>query len=64
MDKYLKIEELRKERGISRIKLAKLAKCSYGTARNYERGTTFRFDAHILRKIAAVLNVKVGDLFI
>jgi transcriptional regulator with XRE-family HTH domain len=64
MDKYLKIEELRKERGISRIKMAKLTKCAYGTMRNYERGKTFRFDAHILDRIAAVLNVKIGDLFL
>lgn len=64
MDKIFRIEEMRIAAGITRYRMVKLVGCANNTLVAYETGKTKRFDIDILRKIAAILNVKVCDLFI
>lgn len=57
------IQSLRKKKGLSQDKLAKLADVTLTTLVKIESGVNDNPTIKTLRKIAGILNVKVDDLF-
>lgn len=55
-----KLKELRTEKGISKVTMAKELNIPYTTYNNYENGREPKYET--LRKIARILNVTLGEL--
>lgn len=57
------IKNVRKEKGITLYKLAKLTKLSYSYLSELENNKVFNPSLATMHKIATALNVKINDLF-
>lgn len=60
MDFSQRLKELRTEKGISKVTMAKKLDIPYTTYNNYENGREPKYE--ILRKIARILNVTLSEL--
>ena len=60
MDFSQRLKELRTEKGVSKVTMAKELNIPYTTYNNYENGREPKFD--ILKKIARILNVTLSEL--
>ena len=56
------LDELLKERGISRYELAKRTGVTYPTIDSYYKNKVLRYDTEVLLKICLALNCEIGEL--
>ena len=56
------LDELLKERGVSRYELAKRTGVTYPTIDSYYKNKVLRYDAEVLLKICLALGCEIGEL--
>jgi transcriptional regulator with XRE-family HTH domain len=59
----LRVRELAEAKGLNITTFGRKAELAMGTARGYWYGTLKGFDADVLERVAAALDVSVSDLF-
>ncbi len=56
------LEELLKQKGISRYQLSQITNTKYQTIDNYYKNRVTRYDGYLLSKICKALDCEVGDI--
>ncbi len=56
------LEELLKQKGISRYQLSQMTNTKYQTIDNYYKNRVTRYDGYLLSKICKALDCEVGDI--
>lgn len=58
----IKLEQLLKEKNVSRYQLAKLTEIKYQTIDNYYKNRVVRYDSYILSRICKALECDISDI--
>ncbi len=56
------LEELLRQKGISRYQLSQMTNTKYQTIDNYYKNRVTRYDGYLLSKICKALDCEVGDI--